>query len=209
MSEPTRKRPAETDSERAEKRTRRCALVKIISGGQTGADRAGLEAAHELGLETGGFVPHGCMTSAGPDIELRTKYHLEELPIGPIKATYPRRSMLNVDRADATVAFRLKASPGTDRTIQYCRTAKWAKKTTNDAPVSIFRPVFVVSRFDAATEKALREWIVEFNVATLNVSGHREYRLPSSRSFKDAVREFLVRALRPLISQHAGETRED
>ena len=32
-------------------------ITRIISGGQTGADRAGLAAAYELGIETGGHCP--------------------------------------------------------------------------------------------------------------------------------------------------------
>ena len=46
-------------------------LSKIISGGQTGADRAGLEVAKRLGYETGGTVPRGYKTSTGPDPTLK------------------------------------------------------------------------------------------------------------------------------------------
>lgn len=44
--------------------------MQIISGGQTGADQAGLAAAKELGLETGGWLPKGCITDEGrrPDL---------------------------------------------------------------------------------------------------------------------------------------------
>ena len=41
-------------------------LTTIISGGQTGADQAGLLAAQALGLQTGGWAPHGWRTDAGP-----------------------------------------------------------------------------------------------------------------------------------------------
>ncbi|MFZ8324119.1 YpsA SLOG family protein, partial [Staphylococcus aureus] len=40
-------------------------LKKVISGGQTGADQAGLRAGKAAGLETGGMVPKGCLTDDG------------------------------------------------------------------------------------------------------------------------------------------------
>lgn len=46
-------------------------VEKIISGGQTGADRGGLEAARTLGIPTGGTAPRGYLTETGPDESLR------------------------------------------------------------------------------------------------------------------------------------------
>lgn len=40
--------------------------VRIISGGQTGADQGALVAAKQLGIETGGWTPRGFLTEAGP-----------------------------------------------------------------------------------------------------------------------------------------------
>ena len=51
---------------------------KIISGGQTGADQAGLAVAKRLGIPTGGFVPKGFLTEAGPRPDLAAEYGLEE-----------------------------------------------------------------------------------------------------------------------------------
>ena len=42
-------------------------LRKVISGGQTGADRTGLECAKALGLETGGTAPDSWRTDEGHD----------------------------------------------------------------------------------------------------------------------------------------------
>src|SRR6266851_2564588 len=44
--------------------------MKVISGGQTGADRAGLDAAAALGLPTGGHAPAGIWTESGADPSL-------------------------------------------------------------------------------------------------------------------------------------------
>lgn len=55
-------------------------LTKVISGGQVGADRAGLEAALEVGISTGGgFAPRNFVMSKGADLELKTKFHLTEI----------------------------------------------------------------------------------------------------------------------------------
>ena len=56
-------------------------LQKVVSGGQTGADRAGLKAACILGIETGGWAPTGFATANGNDPTLGTKFHLKELVV--------------------------------------------------------------------------------------------------------------------------------
>jgi len=52
-------------------------LKKIISGGQTGADQAGLDAAIEYGLPHGGWIPKGRLTESGT---LPERYKLTEMP---------------------------------------------------------------------------------------------------------------------------------
>ena len=106
-------------------------LAKVISGGQSGADRAALEVAERVGLLTGGTAPPQYMTSDGPRPELGTRFHLEELKISSSKLKcdlgecFVMRSRKNVDESDATVAFRTKCSAGTDKTIGYCLTKQW------------------------------------------------------------------------------------
>lgn len=75
-------------------------LKKIISGGQTGADRTGLECAKELGLETGGMAPKGHRTEEGYDLSL-IAYGLIESP----SVSYPPRTKWNVQNSDATLWF--------------------------------------------------------------------------------------------------------
>jgi len=53
--------------------------MKIVSGGQTGADRAALDAAIALGLDHGGWLPRGRKTEDGP---LPLTYKLQELKSG-------------------------------------------------------------------------------------------------------------------------------
>lgn len=81
-------------------------LKKVISGGQTGADRAGLECARDLGLETGGWAPRGFRTENGPDPSLKD-FGLVETA----SDDYPTRTRYNVRDSDATIWFGSK-SPG-------------------------------------------------------------------------------------------------
>lgn len=72
--------------------------MMIISGGQTGADQAALDAAIVLGIPHGGWLPKGRKTEAGP---LPLQYNLRELRSG----RYRDRTEKNVRAADATLIF--------------------------------------------------------------------------------------------------------
>lgn len=72
-------------------------VKKIISGGQTGVDQAALDAAMEVGVAYGGWLPAGRRTERGP---LPQCYcHMQELPTD----SYPERTRKNVETADATL----------------------------------------------------------------------------------------------------------
>ena len=71
-------------------------IQKIISGGQTGADQAALDAAIKLGISHGGWIPKGRITEDGP---LLDKYKLQEMPTD----SYPARTEQNVIDSDGTV----------------------------------------------------------------------------------------------------------
>jgi len=95
-------------------------LRKVISGGQTGADKTALVEAKKLGLETGGTAPKGWRTDEGPDYELRDLYSLIESST----SDYGPRTKDNVRNADATVWIGKTGSPG-----YYC--TKNAARTSN------------------------------------------------------------------------------
>ena len=90
-------------------------LRKVISGGQTGADRTGLECAKELGLETGGIAPKGFRTELGPDLTLK-QFGVTENG----SSSYHPRTLANVLSSDATVWFGNPFSPGGKLTHKYC-----------------------------------------------------------------------------------------
>lgn len=87
-------------------------LKVIISGGQTGADRAGLDAAMEAGFSVGGYCPKGRLAEDGrvPD-----HYPLIELT----KGGYPARTEKNVVESDGTLILNIgKLSGGTKYTVE-------------------------------------------------------------------------------------------
>lgn len=90
-------------------------LKKIVSGGQTGADRTGLECARELGLETGGWVPKGARTESGIDKSL-FDFGLKETP----GVDYQTRTKWNTRDSDITVWFGNIGSPGYWCTLNGC-----------------------------------------------------------------------------------------
>src|SRR5437868_1701258 len=71
-------------------------LSRIISGGQTGVDRAALDVALELGLDCGGWCPQGRRAEGGPIPE---RYPLQETPWDG----YPQRTEWNVRDSDGTL----------------------------------------------------------------------------------------------------------
>lgn len=136
-------------------------VVRLVSGGQTGADRAALEVAVRLGLEYGGWVPHGGQA--------------EDLPDPPgVMALFPAlresssadpsvRTRLNVRDSDATLVVRGDgmASPGTDLAVAMS--------------LELGRPC-LVTEGDAA---AVAAWLSGLGGAlTLHVAGPRESEQP-------------------------------
>ena len=71
-------------------------LEKIVSGGQTGADRAALDFAIKHGIPHGGWVPKGRLAEDGP---LADRYELKEMP----SDSYPARTEQNVIDSDGTL----------------------------------------------------------------------------------------------------------
>jgi hypothetical protein len=92
--------------------------LKVISGGQTGADRAGLDAALAVGLPIGGWCPAGRRSD---DRKIPEKYPLIETP----ERNYLQRTEWNARAADATLIMKLPpvSSSGTLYTIKFCE--KW------------------------------------------------------------------------------------
>jgi hypothetical protein len=135
-------------------------LKKIISGCQTGADRAGLIAAKSCGLETGGYVCTKNKTELGYEPELISGYNLTELNT----FDYPKRTLANVNAADATwIFYRGKLEKGSALTEKYCNQLK--------------KPYLTI-QIDNLNKDAVFEdysnWLILKNIKVLNIAGNRE-----------------------------------
>lgn len=93
--------------------------MKVISGGQTGIDRMGLEVAKQLGMETGGMAPKDYWTEVGSDPSLKEFGLTEDLVRG-----YMPRTIHNINVSDGTVIFGDERSPGSRNTCSYCKLLK-------------------------------------------------------------------------------------
>lgn len=147
--------------------------TKIISGGQTGIDRLGLEIGRELGLETGGTTTPGYYTENGPDTSLQDFGVTEiapELQAGRKgKEFYLPRTEQNVINSDGTVYF------STDEdSAGRIATQRFAK--AHNKPF-LLNP----------TSQELAQWLVDNNIGTLNVAGNRGSKV--SPEFDSQVRE--------------------
>jgi len=132
--------------------------LKIISGGQTGVDRAALDVAMELGIECGGWCPAGRQAEDGPIAE---RYPLRETP----SADPAQRTEWNVRDSDATLILTSGAgSPGTELALSTARRLR--------------RPVYSFHAGSPEDVGMFRRWLQVYRVSTLNVAGPRESESP-------------------------------
>lgn len=143
-------------------------LTTIISGGQTGADRAGLEVARELGLLTGGAAPDRFLTENGCDLSL-ADFGL----IAYEGLDYDGRTKLNVQNSGGTAIFGNVESGGTALTVVEC--------------VNAGKPYIV-----NPSARELRDWLIDQQIIVLNVAGNRASTKPE---LADVVKTTIRRAL--------------
>jgi hypothetical protein len=134
-----------------------CALKKIVSGGQTGVDRAALDAALATGFPCGGWAPGDRMAEDGiiPD-----KYPMTVLP----KGGYRQRTRLNVSDSDGTA-------------ILYNESLKGGTRLTRNLCALLKRPYILINAAETPDPIKAAETILKFieenNIGTLNVAGPR------------------------------------
>lgn len=132
-------------------------IRKIISGGQTGADRAAFDFALENGIEISGFVPKNRMAEDG---EISAKYPnlLETRAKNPVK-----RTELNVKYSDATLI------------LSHGNLTGGSKKTLQLAEKHL-KPFLHIDFNKTSLEKAIlqtRNWLEQINCQELNIAGAR------------------------------------
>lgn len=136
--------------------------MRIISGGQTGVDRAALDVALELGLLHGGFVPKGRKAEDG---RVPEKYNLIELS----STSYPVRTRANILEADGTLILTPPRPTGGTRL-----TAKIAHQYDR---IWLAVDPFQNDKEDHLIQRVLT-WIGSHQIETLNVAGPRESKIP-------------------------------
>jgi hypothetical protein len=134
--------------------------LTIVSGGQTGADRAALDWALAHGVNCGGWCPKGRLAEDGP-IDL--KYPLKETP----SESYSERTEWNVRDSDATVIFSItpELSGGSKETLELAH--------------KHYKPsLHVHSRLRDVVDQ-LSTFLKKNNVKVLNVAGPRSSHEPA------------------------------
>jgi hypothetical protein len=131
--------------------------VKIISGGQTGVDRAALDVALKRGIDAGGWCPSGRLDEFG---RIPDRYPLRELENGG----FIDRTLQNVRDSDGTViVYPGKLSGGTEQTVRFC--------------VEQEQPYELIDASNVSIEKAaqlIADFVRENKIGTLNVAGPRQ-----------------------------------
>ena len=131
--------------------------MKIISGGQTGVDRAALDVALRYEIESGGWCPTGRLDEFGtiPD-----RYPIQELESGG----FTERTLQNVKDSDGTVIiYPGKLIGGTEQTVRFC--------------IEQQRPHLLVDAFSVSGEDAanlIGEFVSKNKIDILNLAGPRQ-----------------------------------
>jgi len=133
-------------------------IRKIVSGGQTGVDRAGLDVAISLDIPHGGWCPKGRRAEDGI---IPAVYQLQETPT----ADYKQRTKWNVRDSDGTLVLtRGEPTGGTALTIKLA--------------AEHHKPSLVLDLEESHAPDTVRTWIAESRIGVLNIAGPRESGCP-------------------------------
>jgi hypothetical protein len=166
----------------------------IMSGGQTGADRAALDFAIRAGIPHEGWCPRGRLAEDG---RLDSRYNLKETPT----SRYDERTRWNVQDSDATlvVTIKPKATGGTGLTLGIAR--------------QLGKPHLHIARntmesLEVAVESVL-EFIAEHQVTRLNVAGPRASQEPEIAAFVEELLSTALQSHECLATESTEFTEQD
>ena len=153
-------------------------FARLISGGQTGVDRAALDAALAIGLPCGGWCPKGRRAEDGP---IPDCYPLRETS----SSAYLPRTRRNVRDADGTLVLtRGEARGGTALTIEFARRMR--------------KPYLVSDLARRLRVRRVLEWAEDKGVRVLNVAGPRESENPGIYALAGRFLRRVLAGTRPL-----------
>ena len=156
---------------------RRQGIERIISGGQTGVDRAALDVALEIGISCGGWCPKGRRAEDGA---IDPRYPLIETE----GSGYTERTARNVEFADGTLIHARGALTG-------------GTAPTHRLAHEMGKPCLVIDLSEHSDAETARAWIDRHNIGTVNIAGPRETQ--QAKIYSDA-RQFLMH----LMTQDGG-----
>lgn len=131
-------------------------LRKVISGGQTGVDRAGLDAAREAGLPTGGYCAKGSLAEDGARFEISPVSEQES----QLSSVRTNKNVLNSD--GTLILNKGNLCGGTFRTQEFA--AKYGKP-------------YLVVQLDVSKvikQERVLDWLEEQEIKVLTIAGPRE-----------------------------------
>ena len=147
-------------------------ITKVVSGGQTGVDRAALDVALEHGIPCGGWCPKGRRAEDG---SILSRYPVTETP----SVEYAQRTEWNVRDADGTLILtRGPATGGTAFTIEVAR--------------RLGKPCLIIDLDESPMSSTVPAWADKNRIETLNIAGPRESTTPG---IYERARRFLHTAL--------------
>jgi len=156
--------------------------VKIISGGQTGVDRAALDVALKHGIECGGWCPAGRLDEFG---RIPDRYPVKELKHGG----FTERTLQNVkDSAGTVIIYSGKLGGGTEHTVRFCVEQKRPHRVIDASKISAE---------DAA--KSIVNFIRKHKIDILNVAG------PCQSEWAEGY-DYALRALEAFVNSIASES---
>ncbi len=140
--------------------------MKIISGAQTGVDRAALDVALKYRIECGGWCPAGRLDEFG---RIPNHYPVQELTAGG----FTERTRQNVKDSDGTVIiYPGKLSGGTEQTVRFC--------------IDVRRPHQLIDASKASAEdaeKLIVDFVCKNKIDVLNVAGPRQSEWPEGYDY--------------------------